>query len=461
MFPSQPIEDAQAIFTAALARVDPLRMLQRSVTLEGNCLRIKTETVAQAFDLRNFDRIIVFGAGKASARMALGLEAILGTRLSGGVVVVKSGHGERLSRIELLEASHPVPDETSRTAAKALLALGEDADERTLFLGLTSGGGSALLCAPSTGLSLEDKRSTTQLLLGCGASIREINGVRKHLSAIKGGRLATALAPGTVVNLILSDVIGDDLSAIASGITAPDPTSYAQAMALLERFRLLERIPENARQVLERGRAGLLPETPKPGDPLFERIHNLIIGSNHQAILAAQTKAGELGYATLVLTSRLEGEAREAGRFLMAIAEDVRDGNLPLKAPACILCGGETTVTLRGNGKGGRNQELALAALAHFEQEPERMRGITLLSAGTDGNDGPTDSAGAFASSLMLADAREHGILPRDYLERNDAYPFFEQIDGHLKTGPTNTNVCDMQILLVVPEPESCKRGEH
>jgi len=444
-----PAADARTIFSASLERVDPVRMMARVLRLTGDLLRIETGAETRTIDLRAFDRIIAFGAGKASARMALGLEACLGDRLTGGVVVVKTGHGESLARTRLLEASHPVPDATSIAAAEALLALGQQADERTLFIGLTSGGGSALLCAPQAGLSLEDKRETTRLLLGCGASIREINCVRKHLSAIKGGRLAAALAPATVLNLILSDVIGDDLSAIASGITAPDPTSYGGALAVLQRYDVLGQVPTAARRILEAGARGDYLETPKPGDPLFRRTHNLIIGSNHQAVLAAQAKALELGYATLVLTSRLEGEAREAGRFLMAIAEDVRDRQLPLKAPACLLCGGETTVTLRGKGKGGRNQELALAALAHFEQEPERMRGITLLSAGTDGNDGPTDAAGAFACSDLLTKALEQGLVANTYLARNDSYPFFQQIDGLLKTGPTNTNVCDLQVVLV------------
>jgi glycerate 2-kinase len=443
--------DARTIFFAALERVDPLRMMERVFRLEQDRLSIETETEHREFALRDFDRILAFGAGKASARMALGLENLLGDRLSGGVVAVKTGHVEKLTRIHLLEASHPVPDETSIAAATALLELGRGADERTLFIGLTSGGGSALLCAPQAGLGLEDKRETTRILLGCGASIREINCVRKHLSAIKGGLLAAALAPATIVNLILSDVIGDDVSAIASGITAPDPTSHADALRLIEKYQVLDCVPAAARRVLEEGRAGLRQDTPKPGDPRFGRTHNLIIGSNHQAILAAQGKARELGYATLVLTSRLEGEAREAGPFLMAIGEDARDRQLPLAAPACLLCGGETTVTLHGAGKGGRNQELALAALARFEQEPERLEGLTLLSAGTDGNDGPTDAAGAFACGAMLTRARTRGLVASEYLARNDSFRFFEQIDGHLKTGPTNTNVCDLQILIVEP----------
>lgn len=442
------LEAARAIFSAALERVDPLPMMERILRLEGDLLRIETETETRTFDLRDYDRILAFGAGKASARMALGLEAVLGEKLSGGVAVVKRGHVERLSRITLLEASHPVPDDSSLAAAEALLRLGLDATERTLFLGLTSGGGSALLCAPALDLSLADKRATTRALLECGASIREINTVRRHLSGIKGGRLAAALAPATVVNLILSDVIGDDLCAIASGVTAPDPSTFREAIEVIQRYGLLGKIPSSVRRHLEDGIRGLCPETPKPGDACFDRTHNLIIGSNRLALLAAQAKAQALGYATQVLTSRLEGEAREAGRFLVTLAEEVRNGT---GASTCLLCGGETTVTLRGPGKGGRNQELALAALAHFEEEPARMADITLLSAGTDGNDGPTDAAGAFAGPETLAKARAMGLKAREYLERNDSYRFFERIDGHLKTGPTNTNVCDLQIVLVEP----------
>ena len=439
---SGPLDDARSIFSAALEQVDPMRMMARTLALEGDRLRIRTATASLDLDLRDFDRILAFGAGKASARMALGLEALLGGCLSGGIVVVKAGHGEPLSRITLLEAAHPVPDASSQAAAEALLALGRDADARTLLLGLTSGGGSALLCAPLPGLSLEDKQATTRALLACGASIREVNCVRKALSAIKGGRLAAACAPATVVNLLLSDVIGDDVSAIASGPTAPDRSGPREALAVLARHGAS--IPEAARRILERDDSG-----PGPEAPCFRKVHNLVLGSNHEALLAARTKAQALGYACLILTTRLEGEAREAGRFLLAVAEDLRDRALPLEPPACILCGGETTVTLRGSGLGGRNQELSLAALAHVEQEPSRLRGITLLSAGTDGNDGPTDATGAFACAEVLATAQAAGLSAGEFLARNDSYAFFARAGGHLKTGPTNTNVCDLQILLV------------
>lgn len=446
-----PVEDAKSIFAAALDRVDPVRMMGQTLRLEGDRLRIATEAESLAVDLAAFDRVVAFGAGKASARMALGLEAALGSRLSGGTIIVKAGHGEQLERLRLLEAAHPVPDASSVAAARALLDLGRDADERTLFLGLTSGGGSALLCAPAPGLTLEEKQATTRLLLACGAPITDINTVRKHLSAVKGGRLAAALAPGAVVNLILSDVMGDDPSAIASGPTAPDPGTFAQALAALRRNGILERVPASVRRHLEEGVHGDPAETPKPGDPRFQRVHHVILGSNKQAIAAARLRAEALGYRVWTEAEPLIGEARVAGVDLLALGERLRDHGLPLPAPACVIRGGETTVTLRGPGVGGRNQELALAILAACEEAPERLARLTLLSAGTDGNDGPTDAAGAFITAELLARAHSLGLRPSEYLERNDSYPFFQCIGGHLTTGPTNTNVCDLQILIVEP----------
>jgi hydroxypyruvate reductase len=256
------LEDARSIFSAALDRVDPVRMMGRVLRLDGDTLHVGTEAESMAIDLTAFDRIVAFGAGKATARMALGLEDLLGFRLRGGTVVVKTGHGERLERLRLLEAAHPVPDASSVAAARALLDLGREADERTLFIGLTSGGGSALLCAPAEGLTLEEKQATTRLLLACGAPITDINTVRKHLSAVKGGRLAAALAPGTILNLILSDVMGDDPSAIASGPTAPDPGTFKEALAALHRHGIADRVPTSVRRFLEEGAADERPETP-------------------------------------------------------------------------------------------------------------------------------------------------------------------------------------------------------
>jgi hydroxypyruvate reductase len=446
-------EDAAMIFRAGVARVDPRPMVRDALRLEGKRLCIAAEG-GLSLDLRDFDRIIVLGYGKAGARMALGAEDALGDLISEGLVAVKAGHAEPCSRIRIVEAAHPVPDESSRQAARGLMDLAASADERTLALVLVSGGGSAILCAPFESaertLSLADKAVVTRELLASGADIREINAVRRHLSAVKGGRLAEALAPATVVALILSDVVGDELSSIASGPTVPDPTSWADALGIVRRFGIAERIPAAALGLLEAGAAGLEPDTAKPGHPAFGRVHNLLIGSNRLAALAAAAKAKELGYKTLYLGSRITGEAREIARAYLGMGLDCAASGQPLQAPACILAGGETTVTLRGPGKGGRNQEMALAFLAGLaDASADLASRCGFLSAGTDGNDGPTDAAGAFADLGLLESAREKSLPLRAYLERNDSYAYFDAIGGLLRTGPTNTNVCDLQVLIV------------
>jgi glycerate 2-kinase len=318
---------------------------------------------------------------------------------------------------------------------------------------LISGGGSALLCAPATGadgrplISLDQKKDVTRTLLACGATIHELNCVRKHLSRIKGGRLARAYAPAASLNLILSDVVGDDLDVIASGPTVPDPTTFGDALGVIRRYAIADRIPKAALQVLEDGAAGLHEETPKPGDPAFEKTTNVLIGTNHQALRAGEVKAVELGYSTLVLTSRLTGETREVGLALLGIGEDIAKSGFPLHPPACVIAGGETTVTLRGKGKGGRNQEMALAFLAALPRS--LADGIFFLAASTDGNDGPTDAAGAFASLEIAGRARELGLDLNAALASNDSYRFHEQAGSLFRTGPTNTNVSDVAILLV------------
>ena len=446
--------DAETIFRAALERVDPVPMMKRVLRLDGNVLRLETELSSARFDLSTFDRVVVTGMGKATARMALGLEEILGDRIADGLISVKAGHVETLRRVRLIEASHPVPDESSSRAAEEIRAFADACDERTFVITLISGGGSALLCAPACGadgrplISLDEKKDVTRALLACGATIHEINSVRKHLSRIKGGRLARAYAPATSLNLMLSDVVGDDLDVIASGPTVPDPTTFGDALAVIRRYDVADRIPTAALRALEAGAAGLHEETAKPGDPAFERTTNVLIGTNHQALLAAETKARELGYATLVLTSRLTGEAREAALALLGIGEDIAISGFPLRPPACVIAGGETTVTLRGKGKGGRNQEMALAFLAALPRS--RAAGnIVLLAASTDGNDGPTDAAGAFASLEIAERARALGLDVSSTLAANDSYHFHERAGSLLRTGPTNTNVSDVAILIV------------
>jgi len=433
--------DAKAIFQAALAAVDPEEAVLRHVCLEGQLLKVGDLSL----ELGHFERIWVLGAGKADAPMARALERLLGDRISGGLIVVKEGHGLDLKQVQVWEASHPLPDERGVEGTRRLLELAREAGPRDLVLALFSGGGSALLVAPAQGLSLEDKQTTTKLLLACGATIHEINMVRKHLSLVKGGQLARACYPATVLSLILSDVIGDNLDAIASGPTVPDSTRYDQAKDVLVKYRIWESVPVAVRERLEAGCQGKLQETPKAGDPCFQNAHWKILGSNLEALKAASLHAEKMGYRALILSSGVEGEAREVARALAAVAKEiVRSGN-PMPSPACLLCGGETTVTLRGQGKGGRNQEFVLAAAMALEG----WENVVVLSGGTDGTDGPTDAAGAIADGTTVERARKAGLSPEAYLLENDSYSFFSSLGDLLITGPTRTNVMDVNIFLV------------
>ncbi|MFQ3619374.1 MAG: glycerate kinase [Spirochaetales bacterium] len=445
------------IFSAALERVDPYKMIKERVLIEHNTLLVRGDTEEYRWDLGRYNRIIVLGAGKATAKMALAIEEIFQSRITEGVISVKPGHTEKLTRVRMIEAGHPVPNEGSVEAGKTLAVLAEKADEKTLVINLISGGGSALLCYPyawkdaegSHALTLEDKQKTTRALLACGATIQEINCIRKHLSGIKGGRLAQLLYPAESLNLILSDVVGDRLDSIASGLTVPDRTTYQEAVGLVEKYGISAELPALAWQVLQKGAEGKLPETPKKGDKVFDKVANILIGSNYSALLAAERKAKELGYQTIVLSSEIVGEAREIAKVYMGIGRDVKRRELIAKRPACIIAGGETTVTLKGDGKGGRNQEMALSFLAEIESNPEGSEGIWFLAASTDGNDGPTDAAGAFADPEVLKAGREASLSVQDYLKRNDSYHYFDKIGYLLKTGPTNTNVCDVQLVIV------------
>ncbi|MFW5836187.1 MAG: glycerate kinase type-2 family protein, partial [bacterium] len=442
----------EEIFGAALRRVDPVRMMTECVRLEGDTLIVTAGDREERLDLTRFDQIQVVGAGKAGARMAAGLEQVLGVRIGGGLVSVKYGHTEQLDRIELIEAGHPVPDEQSVTAARSIAQIADRADERTLVIVLISGGGSALLTLPyednQRTLTLDEIQATTQLLLECGAPIQEINTVRKHLSGISGGRFCARLRPATSLSLILSDVVGDSLENIASGLTSPDPATFADALAIAERYGITERLPEQVRSLLTDGAAGRVTDTPGPDDPSFERVRSVLIGTNALALEAARERAVELGYNTVCLSSQITGEASEIARFYGGIAREAVRGPMLAQKPCCILAGGETTVTIRGTGTGGRNQELALAFLREIEDAPEAFAGVSFLSGATDGNDGPTDAAGAFASREVLERARRAGLSIRETLAHNDSYHFFERTGDLLKTGPTNTNVCDVQVVL-------------
>ncbi len=434
-------QDARRIFRAGINAVDPATIISRNISLARYSLRAGGRT----FPLNRFERIFVLGAGKASAAMAAALEKILGPRISGGIVSVKYGHSVNLRRIRLQEAGHPIPDANGMQAARMMMDLFRRLTERDLVIFLTSGGGSALLPAPTDGITLEEKQKVTDLLLRCGADIKEINTIRKHVSSLKGGNLARAAFPATLITLILSDVIGDPLDAIAGGPTVPDPTTFADCAAVFDKYRLWNKVPRAVARYIREGLEGRRPETPKPEDFPAANVYNLVVGNNSLALDAARLEARRLGYRTVVLSSVIEGETREAARVHAAIAKEVLLSGNPAGAPACLLSGGETTVTLRGRGKGGRNQEFTLAAAL----EIAGWESIQVLSAGTDGTDGPTDAAGAFADGRTVSRADAMGLGARVFLEENNSYPFFKKLNDLFITGPTGTNVMDLRILLI------------
>jgi len=434
-------ERALAILSAALGNVDPPVAVRRYLSLEGDCLYVS----GRAYDLSRFRHIYVVGAGKASGAMAQALEEILGERLTWGLVNVKYGHLAPTQRVGLQEAGHPLPDEAGLSATGKIVDLLGETEEDDLVICLISGGGSALLISPWEGISLEEVKRLTEALLRCGATINEINAVRKHISQVKGGRLARLAHPASLITLILSDVVGDPLDMIASGPTVPDSTTYAQAWQVLERYELIEEVPPSILRHLELGKGGQIEETPKKGDAAFERTHNLIIGNNRQAALVAVEKAQQLGFNALLLSTFLEGEAREVAKVLAALAKEVVQYGEPVARLACLILGGETTVTVKGDGLGGRNQEMALASALAIEG----MEDVLILCAATDGSDGPTDAAGAIAEGDTVARARELGLEARAYLANNDSYHFFQALNDLIITGPTNTNVNDLAMVFV------------
>ena len=435
---------ARAILDAAIAAGDAERLTRAALQVEEAHDGRRLSVGGRTFDLDRIRRVLVVGAGKASGAMAEGVAGTLGDPSLEGLVVVKAITGP--SRVELVEAGHPLPDERGRAAAARVHRLVAAAGPDDLVLCVISGGGSALLPLPIAGVTLAEKQTVTRLLLEAGATINELNAVRKHLSALKGGQLARAAAPAPVVALLLSDVIGDPLDVIASGPTAPDPTTFADALGVLDRFALRERIPAAARRHLEAGAAGRVPETPKPGDPIFERVTNLVIGNNTLVTEAALTAAARLGVPPLLLTRRLQGEAREVARVFGAMLAEAAGSGQPVASPGCLLATGETTVTVRGAGKGGRCQEFCLALVPALATLP----GAVVLAAGTDGSDGPTDAAGAVVDWTTLERARAKGLDPRASLAANDAYHFFSALGDLVVTGPTGTNLLDLYLGVLI-----------
>ncbi len=440
------MSDILQIFQAGLAAADSSCAVTRRLRLEASQLIASP----YRFDLDEFLDIVVVGAGKAAAGMGLAVENILGNRISRGMVVLPEATRAPFRLLAQSQAAHPLPDEAGERAAGEIMSLLGKAGERALVIFLLSGGASALLAVPAAGLALHDKRETTELLLQAGAGIGELNAVRKHLSAVKGGRLAAAAFPAAMLTLAISDVANDRPDVIGSGPTVADSSTFAGAWAVIEKYDLQNRIPVPVKGFLQRGMAGLEEETVKPGDPLLARSTFVVIGNNASALDGARTKATAMGWRVGVSAAPVQGEARIAARALAASALKAQAGLNPAEK-LCLLSGGETTVSVSGSGKGGRNQELALA----FALEIAGCEGIEMLSAGTDGVDGPTDAAGAVVDGTTVAAAARFGLDAAAYLENNDSYGFFNELDlrggnrHHLKTGPTGTNVMDLQILLL------------
>ena len=467
-------EHVVSVLDAAIRAVDPRAAVRAHVTRSGDFLRIGE----RGYRLSEIDRIIVVGGGKAGTPMAAAIHEILPEHITAGVVNVKYGHtaaaGDWEVRFEhrpvarsearmdgphpsspadtgpiaIVEAGHPVPDAAGLAGAQRIEALLQGLTERDLVVVLISGGGSALLPLPADAITLADYQALTGLLLRCGADITEINTVRKHCSRLQGGQLARLAAPAQVATLILSDVVGTPLDAIASGPTVPDRSSFADAWRILERYGITEQAPTSVCAHLRRGVAGLIPDTPKPGDPLFAHVNNVVIGDNASAGRAAAAEAQRLGFTAALLTTFLQGEAREVGRVAAGLAQGIASGQSDFVPPVCLVLGGETTVTIRGQGAGGRNQELALAAaisLAGYSLPPGVE--VAVVSLGTDGTDGPTDAAGGIATGDSIARARVLGLDARATLDANDSYHLLGALGDLIVTGPTQTNVNDLVLV--------------
>jgi glycerate-2-kinase len=427
---------------SALNAVDPKQIIKSKLLLENSTLHVNGHSI----DLKKFKNIYVIGGGKASGSMAETLEQVLGNSITKGLVNVPRRSKNKTDIIKLHEASHPIPDEAGVAGTRRMLEIAEQAKEDDLIICLISGGGSSLMPLPRGKISITDKKKITDSLLKCGATINEINTVRKHISDFKGGWLAKKAYPATILNLILSDVVGDPLDFIASGPTVPDSTFFSDALKVLKKYGLWSKAPTSIRKVLSNGEKGRIPETPKADDEAFKRVYNVVVGNNRLASLTAQENLKSDGLNTLLLTATLEGEAKHVGVMLASIAREVYASGNPIPKPAGIIAGGETTVTVTGKGLGGRNQEIALAAM----QNLNGMKGVVVASLSTDGVDGPTGAAGAIADGKTLARATKMGLTPEKYLAQNDSYHFFSKLSDLIFTGPTGTNVNDVSVIVAL-----------
>jgi len=435
----------EQIQRSALEAVDPERAVLRFFSQKDGQLQVADKTYSLGRR-----RVFLIGAGKAGFPMARAVERVLGDELEAGMVVVPYGHGGTLQKTTVLEGNHPTPDQGGYESTQRVLAfLQENLHEKDLLLVLISGGGSALLPAPVSAITFKEKQAASALLLQSEAIIQEINTIRKHLSRIKGGQLLNYTQGAEVIALVLSDVVGDDLASIASGPTNPDPTTFSQCMEIIRRYGLEEKVPGSVLDHLQAGAAGIpgTEETPKPGDPRFERVHNVIVGCNMQALQAAAERAAQLGFSPLILSSSITGNTADVALSHVAIAREALETGNPIPPPCCIISGGETTVRLTGTGKGGRNQEFALCCAREIADWSHSQ--VLFASVGSDGTDGPTDAAGAMASPETARRAQEKGLSIQDHLDRNDSYHFFAELSDLIMTGPTLTNVMDLRFVLI------------
>lgn len=432
------------VLEAALNAVDPRRAIKDHVRKVENLLVIDGELT---FDLGRVGRVFVVGCGKAGGAMAEALEEILGDKITDGLVNILRDTKTtfKTRRIALNQASHPIPDESGLKGTEKIVELISEAQDDDLVFCLISGGGSALMPLPAANITLQDKQRLTESLLRSGISIDEVNVVRKHISLIKGGQLAKLAYPATLISLILSDVVGDPIDNIASGPTAPDNSTFEDAINVLKKYKLWEATPESIKYHLKAGLKGKIPETPKQGDKVFNKTYNIIVGSNRVAALAACTEAKKLGFNTLLLSTMIEGEARHVGRTLAGVIKEISASDHPVKKPATLIAGGETTVTVTGQGIGGRNQELVLSASLKIG----KLKGTAIASIGSDGVDGPTDAAGAIADGQTLIRAHQMNLNPEEFLRNNDSYSFFSKLGDLIFTGPTGTNVNDITVMVV------------
>lgn len=428
------------ILASALNAVDPSLSVKRVMSRQGENLKI----AGNIYNLTQYKRVLIAGFGKASEAMGEAAAEILGNYLSEGILITKGPPTQHLRGISVFEGAHPVPDQRSIDGAQKIVDLLSTTIVEDLVICLISGGGSALLTLPVSGIALDDIQEMTQIMLDCGATINQINCLRKHLSQVKGGQLARLTRAGQIATLILSDVIGDPLDVIASGPMVPDPTTYSDAINILEKLSIINDVPESIVNHLKIGQEGKIQDTPKSDNFNFDHVHNAIIGNNYQASSAAIKQAHKEGFSPILLTTSLQGEARTAGKILASIIKQVASTGEPVSRPACIVVGGETTVTIRGQGLGGRNQELALAAV----EDLSGIENVMMVSLATDGDDGPTDAAGAVVTGETLVRARMLGQDPSKHLANNSSYRFFDVLGDLLKPGLTGTNVNDLVFLI-------------